>query len=157
MNSVDLTPVFDFLTALQGHNDKAWFDEHRADYELARERFESFVDQLIFSYGSVEDLGGITAKDCVMRIYRDTRFSKDKSPYKTNMGATIAPGGKKSTRLGYHLHLQPERTVGQLNGTTRPRVPVFLGAGLNVISAANGSVSTDHYVRDGGSGSCVLP
>lgn len=107
MNSVDLTPVFDFLTALQGHNDKAWFDEHRADYELARQRFEGFVDQLIAAYGGVEDLGGITAKDCVMRIYRDTRFSKDKSPYKTNMSATIAPGGKKSTRLGYHLHLQP--------------------------------------------------
>ena len=107
MNNVDLKPVFDFLSGLKEHNDKSWFEEHRADYELARERFESFVDQLIFSYGSVEDLGGITAKDCVMRIYRDTRFSKDKSPYKTNMGATIAPGGKKSTRLGYHLHLQP--------------------------------------------------
>ncbi|SRR6266496_3108351 len=107
MNSVDLKPMFDFLTALKEHNDKPWFEEHRADYELARERFESFVDQLIAAYGAIEDLGGITAKDCVMRIYRDTRFSKDKSPYKTNMSATIAPGGKKSTRLGYHLHLQP--------------------------------------------------
>src|SRR6266498_4719369 len=107
MNSVDLKPIFDFLTALKEHNDKPWFEERRADYELARERFESFVDQLIAAYGGIEDLGGITAKDCVMRIYRDTRFSKDKSPYKINMSATIAPGGKKSTRLGYHLHLQP--------------------------------------------------
>src|SRR5215216_2694353 len=107
MNKVDLKPVFDFLSGLKEHNNKPWFEEHRADYELARKRFESFVDQLIVSYGSIEDFGGITAKDCVMRIYRDTRFSKDKSPYKTSMGATLAPGGKKSTSLGYHLHIQP--------------------------------------------------
>jgi uncharacterized protein (TIGR02453 family) len=107
MNKVDLKPVFDFLSGLKENNHKAWFEEHRADYELARERFENFVDGLILAYGSVEGFGGITAKDCVMRIYRDTRFSKDKSPYKTSMGATLAPGGKKSTSLGYHLHLQP--------------------------------------------------
>ena len=107
MNNVDLKPVLDFLSALKGHNNKAWFDEHRAAYDTARTHFENFVDQLISEYGEVEDLGGITAKDCVMRIYRDTRFSKDKSPYKTSMSATIAPGGKKSTSLGYHLHMQP--------------------------------------------------
>lgn len=45
----------------------------------------------------------------------------------------------------------------QLNGTTRPRTPVFLGPGLNVISAANGALSTDYFVRDGGSGTCTLP
>jgi uncharacterized protein (TIGR02453 family) len=107
MKAIDLKPVLDFLSALKGHNNKDWFEEHRAAYETARTHFENFVDQLISEYGEVEDLGGITAKDCIMRIYRDTRFSKDKSPYKTNMSATIAPGGKKSTRLGYHLHMQP--------------------------------------------------
>ncbi len=107
MNNVDLKPVLDFLSGLKGHNNKAWFEEHRAAYDTARTHFENFVDQLISEYGEVEDLGGITAKDCVMRIYRDTRFSKDKSPYKTSMSATIAPGGKKSTSLGYHLHMQP--------------------------------------------------
>jgi len=107
MNKVALKPVLDFLSSLKGHNNKPWFEDNRAGYELARERFESFVDQLIREYGGTDDLGGITAKDCVMRIYRDTRFSKDKSPYKINMGATLAPGGKKSSRLGYHLHIQP--------------------------------------------------
>jgi len=108
MSHVDLQPVFDFLSRLKQHNHKSWFEEHRTDYELARTHFESFVDELIGVYGQIEDLGGITAKDSVMRIYRDTRFSKDKSPYKTSMGATLAPGGKKSERLGYHLHLQPD-------------------------------------------------
>jgi uncharacterized protein (TIGR02453 family) len=107
MNDVDLKPVLDFLSDLKGHNNKAWFEEHRSAYEAARTNFENFVDQLISEYGRIDDLGGITAKDCIMRIYRDTRFSKDKSPYKTNMGATIAAGGKKSTSLGYHLHMQP--------------------------------------------------
>jgi uncharacterized protein (TIGR02453 family) len=107
MNKTDLKPVLDFLGDLKEHNNKAWFEEHRAAYDTARTHFENFVDQLIGEYGRLEDLGGITAKDCIMRIYRDTRFSKDKSPYKTSMGATIAPGGKKSARLGYHLHLQP--------------------------------------------------
>ena len=107
MKEIDLKPVLDFLRSLKGHNNKAWFEENRAAYETARTHFENFVDQLISQYGEIEDLGGITAKDCVMRIYRDTRFSKDKSPYKTNMSATIAPGGKKSASLGYHLHMQP--------------------------------------------------
>ena len=108
MKDLDLRPVLDFLSHLKQHNNKAWFDENRTAYDIARARFESFVDQLISKYGGIDDLGGITAKDCVMRIYRDTRFSKDKSPYKTNMSATIAPGGKKSSSLGYHLHIQPQ-------------------------------------------------
>jgi len=83
-------------------------------------RFENFVDQLIGEYGRLEDLGGITAKDCIMRIYRDTRFSKDKSPYKTSMGATIAPGGKKSASLGYHLHLQPHNETLIAGGLYMP-------------------------------------
>ena len=107
MKDINLNPVLDFLSDLKGHNNKTWFEEHRAAYETARTHFENFVDQLISEYGRTEDLGGITARDCIMRIYRDTRFSKDKSPYKTNMSASIAPGGKKSSSLGYHLHLQP--------------------------------------------------
>ena len=108
MKNIDLKPVLDFLSGLKGHNNKAWFEENRTAYDTARTHFENFVDQLIIQYGEIEDLGGITAKDCIMRIYRDIRFSKDKSPYKTNMSATIAAGGKKSTSLGYHLHMQPQ-------------------------------------------------
>jgi len=107
MNTVDLKPVLDFLGDLKKHNDKAWFDTNRSAYELARAKFEAFVDLLIGRYGETVNLGGITAKDCVMRIYRDVRFSKDKSPYRTNMSANIAPGGKKSSLLGYYLHIQP--------------------------------------------------
>ena len=120
MNKTDLKSVLDFLGDLKEHNNKAWFEEHRAAYDTARTHFENFVDQLIGEYGRLEDLGGITAKDCVMRIYRDTRFSKDKSPYKTSMGATIAPGGKKSASLGYHLHLQPHNETLIAGGLYMP-------------------------------------
>ena len=104
---VDLELVFDFLKGLQKNNDKVWFEKNRPAYESTRDRFEFFIDRLIVSLGSVEDLGGITARDCVMRIYRDIRFSKDKSPYKRSMSASIGPGGKKSTRLTYYLHIEP--------------------------------------------------
>jgi uncharacterized protein (TIGR02453 family) len=102
-----LKPLFDFLTGLEKNNNKAWFDNHKASYAVAKGLFENLVNQLILDLGAVENMAGVTAKDCVMRIYRDIRFSKDKTPYKTNMGASIGPGGKKSTRLSYYLHLAP--------------------------------------------------
>src|SRR5260370_38017761 len=100
---MDLQPMFKFLSGLQKNNNRRWLEKNRASYESAKETFEAFVDELILGFGKVEDLKGVTAKDCVMRIYRDVRFSKDKSPYKTNMSASIGPGGKKSARLSYYL------------------------------------------------------
>jgi uncharacterized protein (TIGR02453 family) len=76
-NPIDLKPVFTFLDALQHNNNRNWFEQNRAKYELARTQFETLVDELILEYSSVEDLHGVRAKDCVMRIYRDVRFSKD--------------------------------------------------------------------------------
>jgi uncharacterized protein (TIGR02453 family) len=106
-NRSDIEPVLDFLKGLQKNNNKAWFEKNRAAYERAKAHFEAFVDELILGLGNVEDLRGVTARDSVMRIYRDIRFSKDKSPYKTGMGASIGPGGRKSSRLKYFLHIEP--------------------------------------------------
>ena len=67
-----------------------------------------FISVLILELNKMEpEIKNIEPKDCVFRINRDIRFSKDKSPYKTNMGAYIAPGGKKSMKPGYYLHLEP--------------------------------------------------
>ena len=103
----DLHVTLDFLTKLQAHNNREWFEKNRAEYEHARESFEIYVDAVIDAFGRVENLGGISAKDSIFRIYRDVRFSKDKSPYKTNMGAEIVAGGRKTGRMGYYLHLAP--------------------------------------------------
>ena len=105
--ATDLHPTFRFLAELRKHNNREWFEKHRDDYEDAKGRFEALVNQIIAGLSPVDDLAGLQAKDCVMRIFRDVRFSKDKSPYKTNMAANISPGGRKSNKLGYHLSLAP--------------------------------------------------
>jgi len=107
-NTSNLEQVLYFLKELITHNNKTWFDQNREIYESAREQFERFIDLIIDEFRATDDLQDLTARECISRIYRDIRFSKDKSPYKTNMWATIAPGGKKSTRMGYHVALQPQ-------------------------------------------------
>ena len=106
-NTVDLAPVLSFLRQLEKNNDRAWFEAHRSDYENALGRFEDFVAALIIEISGFEDLAGVTPKDCMFRIYRDVRFSKDKSPYKTSMAASIGPGGRKSMGYPYYVHIAP--------------------------------------------------
>lgn len=102
-----LRPVLDFLSELAQHNQRDWFKQHKDVYQAARERFEIFIDEIIVAYHSVEDLGPLTAHDCVMRIYRDVRFTRDKTPYQTHMAASIAKGGRHSPRFPYYLHIAP--------------------------------------------------
>ena len=104
---VDLKPTLKFLTALKRNNNRTWFKAHRAEYEAASLAFEGFVGALIDELRPTEGLGGLTAKDCIFRIYRDIRFSKDKTPYKTHMGAYIAPGGRKLMKMGYYVQVSP--------------------------------------------------
>ena len=112
MSSFDLKVVLDFLSDLALDNERAWFAEHKADYEKARLIFERFVDELILRLSAFQDgIAGLAARDCVMRIYRDLRFSRDKTPYNTWMTCVIAPGGRKSGRFGYGLRLKPCDTV----------------------------------------------
>ena len=104
---IDLKPTFVFLNSLSKNNNREWFEQHRAQYETAKGQFELLIDELIMAYSDVEDFRGVTAKDCVMRIFRDVRFSKDKTPYRISMGASIGSGGKRSTRMAYYVHLEP--------------------------------------------------
>ncbi len=107
-----LKPTLDFLLDLKAHNSKAWFDAHRAAYQLARERFEAYVDVFIDEFRSVEDFADLAAKDCLFRIYRDVRFAKDKSPYRTSMAASVALGGKHSIRAPYYIHVEsPDQSI----------------------------------------------
>ena len=97
-----------FLKGLKKNNNKPWFDAHRAQYEAARIDFQNFIQLVIDAFGKTEiSIAGQTARSCLFRINRDVRFSKDKSPYKTNFGASIKPGGRKSGLAGYYFHLEP--------------------------------------------------
>jgi uncharacterized protein (TIGR02453 family) len=121
MSPFDLGYALDFLSDLALHNERAWFARHKATYEKARLIFEGLVEELIDRLSSFEDeLAGLAAKDCVMRIYRDVRFSRDKTPYNPWMTASIAPGGKKSGRFGYGLRMAPGDTVAA-GGLWQPR------------------------------------
>lgn len=97
-----------FLTKLKKNNSREWFNQHRDDYDAAKENFVELVNQILASSSQFdEDLSLLTYKDCIFRINRDVRFSKNKDPYKNNMAAYFVKGGKKSWLAGYYFHCEP--------------------------------------------------
>ncbi len=99
-----------FLTELKANNDRNWFEAHRKDYQSAYADFFDTVVQLLAGVSAFDDeiaSSGLDPKSCIMRINRDIRFSKDKSPYKTNFFVFIARDGRKSPFGGYYFHLEP--------------------------------------------------
>ena len=103
------TSTFKFLKDLKKNNNKPWFDKNRKEYETAKADFISFIQAVIDKHVKTNDsIKNLLAKDCLFRINRDVRFAKDKSPYKTNMGASINKGGRKAENsAGYYFHLEP--------------------------------------------------
>jgi uncharacterized protein (TIGR02453 family) len=98
-----------FLKGLKKNNNKPWFDLHRHEYEAARADFSNFIQAVIDKHGKNDpSIKNLSSKDCMFRINRDIRFSKDKSPYKTNFGAGINKSGKNAfSTAGYYFHLEP--------------------------------------------------
>lgn len=102
------TSTLQFLNQLKKNNNKEWFDANRKKYEAVKENFNASLQNILLSFSKTDSsISSLTPKDCLFRINRDIRFSKDKSPYKTNIGAYINAGGKKSMSAGYYLHIQP--------------------------------------------------
>lgn len=100
--------ILDFLTALQRNNNREWFDAHKTLYQSVRAEFDRFAEQLIAGLGRFDpSVRGLAVKDCTYRIYRDTRFSSDKTPYKTHLSVYVAPHGKNSGYAGYYFHVEP--------------------------------------------------
>lgn len=97
-----------FLTKLKKNNSREWFNEHRNDYDAAKENFIELVNQILEQAGQFDqDIAVLSYKDCIFRINRDVRFSKNKDPYKNNMAAYFVKGGKKSWLAGYYFHCEP--------------------------------------------------
>ena len=98
-----------FLKDLKKNNTKEWFDKNRKVYEAAKNDFANFIQAVIDKFAKKDEtIATIKAKDCLFRINRDIRFSKDKSPYKSNMGASINKGGRMTMNTaGYYFHLEP--------------------------------------------------
>jgi uncharacterized protein (TIGR02453 family) len=106
--------TLDFLDSLKDNNNRDWFIKNKPAYIDAKENFESFVQDIINNIVDFEPiLKGLEVKSCVYRINRDIRFSNDKSPYKSHLGAFIVRGGKKNGDkfAGYYVHIEPEKSI----------------------------------------------
>ncbi|HWZ22770.1 MAG TPA: DUF2461 domain-containing protein, partial [Cytophagaceae bacterium] len=91
-----------FLKKLKSNNNKEWFDKNRPDYETVREELIVLVADIVKKLSKIDpSIESTDARKAIFRINRDIRFSKDKIPYKINMGASISEGGKKSPKAGY--------------------------------------------------------
>ena len=76
-----------FLRSLAGNNNREWFNENKKTYQESLEKFREFAGQLLAGMVHFDpSLGSLVPKDTIFRIYKDVRFSKDKTPYKTNVG-----------------------------------------------------------------------
>jgi uncharacterized protein (TIGR02453 family) len=100
-----------FLRDLKENNNRDWFLSQKSRYESAKSEFELFVEDVLAGISKFDkDIGHFSARDCIFRIYRDVRFSSDKSPYKTHFGAHVTAAAKKSeihSRAGYYIHIGP--------------------------------------------------
>ena len=106
INVKPMKEIIDFLRDLSCNNNKVWFTANKKRYQEIQARWYDFCGELIQSVGQYDqDIARLTIKDCTYRIYRDTRFSADKSPYKTHFGVFLSKGGKKSMHAGYYFHV----------------------------------------------------
>jgi uncharacterized protein (TIGR02453 family) len=118
--------TLDFLTAIKCNNNRDWFMANRSMYLEAKDNFESFVQEIINKVIPFDPiLKGLEVKSCVYRLNRDIRFSNDKSPYKSHLGAFIVRGGKKNGDkfAGYYFHVEPGGKSLIAGGAYMPPAP----------------------------------
>lgn len=103
--------ILAYLQKLSANNNREWFHANKAEYDTVKIEFETLIDLLISGIsGFDKDITGLTAKECIFRIFRDVRFSKNKLPCKTNFGGYIAKNGRKGGYAGYYFHIEPEKS-----------------------------------------------
>lgn len=107
--SASIKEILGFLKLLSENNNREWFEKNKPQFLSSKSAFEGIVAELIRIAGTIDpQIGYPEPGKCTFRIYRDIRFSKEKSPFKTNFGAYIARGGKNSEYAGYYFHLEPD-------------------------------------------------
>ncbi len=112
---MDSGNILNFLSELNKNNNREWFTKNKSRYEKCREDFIALVDELIPAIAVFDkSIAHLEGKKCVFRIYRDVRFSLDKSPYKTHFGAMIMSGASKTeihSAAGYYIHIEPGQSM----------------------------------------------
>ncbi len=108
---MDFNTILAFLKAIAKNNNREWFEKNKPKYITAKTHFEDFLETF---HGELvkfdESLAGLNPRKLGFRIYRDVRFSKDKRPYKVNMGAGFSEHGKMEQEPGYYVHLEPGKS-----------------------------------------------
>lgn len=100
--------TLDFLDKLERNNNKPWFDAHRKTYEAAKKDLEVLTESIHKELCIQEPrMADQKSKDCIFRIFRDVRFSKDKTPYKSHFGAYFSRAGRKAPDAGLYMHIEP--------------------------------------------------
>ncbi|NLO18617.1 MAG: DUF2461 domain-containing protein [Ignavibacteria bacterium] len=114
-----------FLERLKENNDRTWFAENKQEFDMIWKNFNDFVQVMINEISLIDpSIQNVQVKECLFRIYRDIRFSKNKTPYKTHLAAYIASGGRKSIRAGYYFHIEPDNCM-LAGGVYLPKLDVL--------------------------------
>lgn len=101
--------IIPFLASLKENNDRIWFETNKAAFDEAKNELVFLVAGLIKKIALFDPpVALLDPKKCIFRIYRDVRFSKNKEPYKTALGAFMAQGGKSGGNAGYYIHFEPD-------------------------------------------------
>jgi len=105
---MNLKQTLDFLSELKSNNNRDWFHQNKERYDAIKSWLLDLLAKLIPEIAKFDpSVALIVPKDCIFRIYRDVRFSNDKSPYKTHLGAFISKTGRKGNHPGYYIHFEP--------------------------------------------------
>jgi len=108
---MSLKIILTFLKAIAKNNNRDWFEKNKSKYLDAKKHFEDFLESLYKELLTFDDsLSGLNPRKQGFRIYRDVRFSKDKRPYKANMGAGFSAHGKMDQEPGYYVHIEPGKS-----------------------------------------------
>jgi uncharacterized protein (TIGR02453 family) len=124
---MDFPRLTAYLADLAQNNERAWFEAHRSEYQSLRDDFTAFVGEAIAAIAEWDEaMRWKDPKDCIFRIYRDVRFSNDKSPYKTTFSAHVSDSPRRGGPPGYYFEVDEKGTMLAAGGIWMPE-PATLG------------------------------
>jgi uncharacterized protein (TIGR02453 family) len=125
--------LIEFLSGLEQNNNRPWFAWNKPAYDVLRDEFEQLVGDISAKVARVDRaLGPVDPKKSLFRIYRDTRFAKDKTPYKTHFSAAIRDRAKRGLEPGYYFHIDHQGVLLAGGGIYRPAPHTLARIRLNI-------------------------
>jgi uncharacterized protein (TIGR02453 family) len=118
---MDFPRLTAFLADLAANNDRQWFEAHRPEYQALRDEYTAFIGEVIERTADFDErVRWKDPKECLFRIYRDVRFSNDKSPYKTTFSAYVSEKNRRGAPPGYYLEVDEKGVLLAAAGIWMP-------------------------------------